>query len=198
MGYDIGLGVKVRTRGGLEINARMAVGVKRVSRREHAHRVVASVVSNADLIEHILMGNVGPSAFVAASGVCKMWNGVCRSSESLLRQVALYQDGLTKKYFCGLFAITPGDARHIIHTTHLRSSLSGGMFCIYGVAACDQALALNGMDGLRARLITRLNEQQRCASPYVRTVSIRTWLRRQARLEETLHARAVTAEQGCC
>ena len=60
---------------------------------------------NADIVFCILQGNVGPSTYVACSALNKTVNQLCRSSDELLRGVALYCGGLTKAVFCGLFAV---------------------------------------------------------------------------------------------
>ena len=72
----------------------------------HTHAVMRDVVCDLDLVAHILAGNIGPSAFVAASLVCKGWLSVCRTDERVLRGAAQYQGGLTKGTLIKLFAIS--------------------------------------------------------------------------------------------
>ena len=142
--------------------------------------VVHSVMSSQDLVSLILCGTVGPSAFVAASGVCKLWHRVCRTDALVLKLVALYQGGVTRSVFCGLFALTAREAQHprFQHTRHTRR-WRGGVYYLYGLAAVDAVLAL-GMPELQERIAAR-------------SASIRSrvdWAKvsLSVRLEERLHA----------
>lgn len=146
---------------------------------------VAAVMSNADLVSEFLTGTIGPSTLVAASRVCKLWHSVCRSDERVLRLVALYQGGVTKSVFCGMFALAPCEADGMTHTTRRRRK--GGLYHLFGDAAVADAMARGGMAGLRARLTKRANTAARRSHPYPVSSVRRTWLQ-QARLEDMLHA----------
>ena len=143
------------------------------------------VLSDCDLVSCILRGNVGPSAYVAASGVCKAWHWVCRSDDALLRLVALYQGGVTKTAFCGLFALHPMAAQQLPHTTRARRD--GAPYFLFGAAAVDAALA-DGMHAYRERVCKRATDvaHGRCVRMPLAPRSILA----KSRLEDTLHARA--------
>ena len=160
--------------------------------RGDAHPAAADVLSDADLISHILRGYVGPSTFVAASRVCKTWHHVCRSDEVLLRRVALYQGGVTKSIFCGLFAVSPTEATALPHSTRHRAR--GGAFFVYREEAIAKTLADGGVPALRARIAQRARNVASGRS--ISLIPYHTLPRscqQQAKLEDRLHARALAS-----
>ena len=74
-----------------------------------------AVLSNPDLVAHILMGTIGPSTYFAASLVSKAWHAACRADETLLRLVALYQGGLTRTLFRRLFVLSHDEVKALPH-----------------------------------------------------------------------------------
>ena len=94
-----------------------------------------AVFGNADIVFCILNGNVGPSTYTACAALNKTASHLCRSSEQLLRSVALYCGGLTKTVFCDLFAMRGDEAAVLPHCTHVR--WKGGVYCMYGADAVD-------------------------------------------------------------
>jgi hypothetical protein len=119
------------------------------SARQRRRAAYSAVLTNTDLVGSILRGGIGPSTWGVVGQVCRAWREVCNSDEVALRMVALYQGGLTKGVFCGLFAFSPTEAASFAHTTH-RSS-RGHVYYLYRAAAVDAALALGGMAGLVER-----------------------------------------------
>ena len=148
-------------------------------------------LSVPDVVACILSGNVGPNTFVAASRVCKCWHEICRSDGALLRRVALYQGGVTKAVFCGLFALGPRDAAQLPHTCHRRKG--GGTFYLYGSDAIDRALELDGMHALRERIARRARSiargDTRCAlyNTYQTPRRLCGGVSKRAALEEYFH-----------
>ena len=110
------------------------------NKRMRTHAVMRDVLSDLDLVAHILAGNIGPSAFVAASLVSKGWLSVCRTDERVLRGAAQYQGGLTKGTLIKLFAISSCVADALPRTSHAR--YGGGTYFLYGEAA------INALDAL--------------------------------------------------
>jgi hypothetical protein len=151
---------------------------------------VEAVLSNEDLVAQILRGNIGPSAFAAASRVCKSWHSVCRSDESVLRSAALYQGAVTKTVLCGLLAVAPREAAVLPHTVHRRRN--GGQYQLFGEPAIDAAIADGGMPALRDRLAKRAAAIAwgRCFLNGLSVWNGRSALE-QARLEDAMHARVV-------
>ena len=133
-------------------DGRMSHQMRRQMRRPQSD-IVEAVLTNEDLVTQLLRGTIGPSTFAATSRVCKLWNSVCRSDETVLRMVVLYQGGVTKTVFCGLFAIVPRDAAALPHTVHRRRN--GGSYHLFGKAAVDAVLAGGGMPALCVRLAKR-------------------------------------------
>ena len=148
---------------------------------------VDAVLSNQDLVAHILRSGIGPSTFVAAGGVCKAWRAVCRSDEAVLRCVAMYQGGLTRTAFRGLFGLTSAEAAAYPHI--VRRRFGGGSYCVYGDEAVDRVLGADGgMDAVRMRM-----QNQKRAAPQQRTPRFPAHPQRRLQtfqLEELLHRRA--------
>lgn len=154
------------------------------------HATIDAVLSNPDLIAHILRSNVGPSTFVAARRICRAWLAVCRTDESVLRAVALFQGGLTRTAFRGLFGFTSAESHEYAHTKRLR--FGGGEYYLYTQLAVEQALARGGMAQVANRLKRR---SQLCLHMPLRDLSadsINAAMRRVHRSmqEESLHRRA--------
>ena len=137
--------------------------------------VTEAVLSNPDLVAHVLSGTVGPSTYFAASLVSKAWHAACRADETLLRLVALYQGGLTRTVFVRLFALTPNEAEAMPHTIKRRPL--GGVYYLYGAEAVERVLADGGFDQWRQRLANRPAPRWRGTLTHWRD-------------EERLHARA--------
>ena len=134
-----------------------------------------AVLSNLDLVAHILRGTIGPSTYYAASLVCKAWYVACRADETLLRLVALYQGGLTRTIFQRLFALSHEQVRALPHAVRRRPL--AGPYYLYSEAAVERVLARGGHARWRERL----------ARPRVRwRAPTRGW-----ELEEWLHRRVV-------
>ena len=144
-----------------------------------------AVLSNEDLLAHVFGGNIGPTTFVAISRVCKSWHSVARTNEMVLRMVALYQGGLTKTVFCGLFALTPREAVLLPHSVHRRRN--GGPYHLFRKAAIDETLAQGGMQAMRERLANRSKAIARGWALY-ELPNARSTLK-QIELEDRLHAR---------
>ena len=159
------------------------------NKRMRTHAVMRDVLSDLDLIAHILAGSIGPSAFVAATLVSKGWLSVCRTDERVLRGAALYQGGLTKGTLIKLFAISSCVADALPRTSHAR--YGGGTYFLYREDAINAILANGGMKEWQKRLRSRGAE----------TPCITHWskghdsTRRVFRQEERLHARAVQRRQ---
>ena len=90
------------------------------NKRVRVCAVMEGVLADADLVGVILAGNVGPSAFAAASCVCKTWATVCKTDERVVRGAALYTGGLTKSALMKLFAISSQEADALPRSTHKR------------------------------------------------------------------------------
>ena len=154
------------------------------NKRMRTHAVMRDVLSDLDLVAHILAGNIGPSAFVAASLVCKGWLSVCRKDERVLRGAAQYQGGLAKGTLIKLFAISSCVADALPRTS--RARYGGGTYFLYGEAAINAILENGGMKEWQKRLRSRAE-----------TPCITHWskghgsTRRVFLQEERLHARAV-------
>ena len=157
-----------------------------MSLRHARSGAIEAVLSNEDLLAHILGGNIGPTTFVAISRVCKSWHAVARTNEAVLRLVALYQGGLTKTVFCGLFAVAPRDAVLLPHSVHRRRH--GGSYHLFGKAAIDAALAKGGMLATQDRIAKRSKAIARGWVTYDLPNGRRPL--EQVRLEDRLHARA--------
>lgn len=136
--------------------------------------VAGEVLSNRDLVVHMLRGTIGPSTYFRASSVCKVWLAACRSDETLLRLVALYQGGLTRTVFTQLFALTQKEALEIPH--EVRRAV-GGVCYIYGADAVERVLTDDGFVQWHKRLSNRPAPRW-YATPY-------HW-----QLEDRLHSRA--------
>ena len=109
-----------------------------------------AVLSNSDIVAHILRGTIGPSTYFAASLVCKAWHAACRADETLLRLVALYQGGLTRTLFRRLFVLTHDEVKALPHAVRRRPVL--GPYYLYGEAAVERVLADDGFARWRKRL----------------------------------------------
>ena len=96
--------------------------------------VIESVLSSVDLLEHILVDNVGVATYVAVRQVNSATRAVCFGSKTLLRAVALYQGGLSKREFAGLFSLNYQEAGRYPHKHQGRRHL-------FTASAIDQALA---------------------------------------------------------
>ena len=153
------------------------------SRRERVAAIDA-VMSNPDLVSHILRSPIGPSTFVAASRVCKVWHAVCRSDEHALRRVSLYQGGLTRTALRGLFALTSAEAEMYPHNVHQR--VGGGRYFVYQQCAIEQLLNDRGMIALQ----TRLQRQVAGRGPSRHTLVGPAGVLGQSKLEDRLHERA--------
>ena len=140
-----------------------------------AQAAASEVLSNPDLVAHVLSGTVGPSTYFAASLVSKAWHAACRADETLLRLVALYQGGLTRTVFVRLFALTQREAEAMPYTVKRRPL--GGVYYLYGAEAVDRVLADGGFDQWRQRLANRPAPRWRGTLTHWRD-------------EERLHARA--------
>ena len=153
------------------------------NKRMRTHAVMRDVLSDLDLVAHILAGNIGPSAFVAASLVSKGWLSVCRTDERVLRGAAQYQGGLTKGTLIKLFAISSCVADALPRTSHKR--FGGGTYYLYKINAIDTLLANKGMEEWRRRLLNR--GRRPCIAPWPTEP---VCLRRAFQQEERLHAKA--------
>jgi hypothetical protein len=97
--------------------------------RERLKIAANLVFGNADLVETILKGNIGPSTFSVASRVNTTCRFVCRTSLPLLRSVALYSshprsdNAMTTTTFRGLFALKASEAAAIPHEDRKRYRL---------------------------------------------------------------------------
>ena len=52
---------------------------KQMMKRRAKWAAYEAVLSNPDLVAHILSGTIGPSTYVAASLVSKAWRDACRA-----------------------------------------------------------------------------------------------------------------------
>ena len=136
----------------------------------------ARVLSNPDLVAHILSGTIGPSTYFAASLVCRAWHAACRSDETLLRLVALYQGGLTRTLFRSLFALTQQEVESLPHIVRRRPV--SGTYYLYGEDAVEQVLAGGGFARWLERIAARPRQRWRSQTM--------GW-----ELEDRLHRRAV-------
>ena len=159
--------------------------------------IIEAVLTNEDLVTQIFRGTIGPSTFAAISRVCKLWHSVCRSDETVLRMVALYQGGLTKTVFCGLFAMVPRDATALPHTVQRRRN--GGSYYIFGKAAIDAVLVAGGMPALRVRVAKRAAVVACLGHGVLHELSVGVGRStfEQARLEELLHVRTCSHVIEC-
>jgi len=159
----------------------MSTHASPIQRSRRRRVAIDAVMSNPDIVTHILRSHIGPSTFVAASRVCKVWHAVCRSDEHALRRVALYQGGLTRTALRGLFGLTSVEAAAYPHTTHAHAV---GVYCLYKQMAIDQVLADGGMHAIRERLRLRV------AAPRLRVYPVGLEDRlRTSKLEDFLHHR---------
>ena len=126
-----------------------------VSGKEMKNRwsVMEAVLSNPDLVAHILSGTIGPSTYFSASLVGKAWLVACRSNETLLRLVALYQGGLTRTMFTRLFALTQKEVLAMPHTVRRRPL--GGVYYIYGAEAVECVVSDDGFAQWHVRISNR-------------------------------------------
>lgn len=157
---------------------------RRFERRQRLAVAAECVFANPDLVHLILNGSAGPATFVACSAVNRTVHTVCRSSDSLVRSVALYCGGLTKATMCGLFALSDAEANALPHV--LRRRVGGGMYCLFGPEAVERVLAdLGGMVGVRQRMRAAVEGRGVESS---RSASRRTGLHRCSwEQEERLH-----------
>jgi hypothetical protein len=124
-------------------------------RRRHVREAVLAVVLNSDLVALILRDNIGPSAFQAASLVCKSWLAVCRTHEQVLRGAALYTGAVTKGVLIQLFAISSNEANALPRAQYARKGLGGGHCYLYRANAITAILADGGLPAWRRRLRER-------------------------------------------
>ena len=117
------------------------------ARRRRRNAVTNEALSNPDIVACVLRGNVGPSTFASASAVSRVWLSACRSDESVLRGVALFQGELTRAKITHLFAILDREANALPHERR-----SG---CLFGAPAVDALLSGDGMAAWRRRLRER-------------------------------------------
>lgn len=169
----------------------LRLGERRSDRRARTAAAADAVFGNADIVFCILNGNVGPSTYTACAALNNTASHLCRSSEQLLRSVALYCGGLTKTVFCDLFAMRCDEAAVLPHCTHVR--WKGGVYCMYGADAVEAVLCQDS--GLRAlrerrRLRTLALCMTRDACGYQGGRTLPSW-----ELEEQLHRRVVC--RGC-
>ena len=108
------------------------------------------VLSNYDLVAYMLKGSIGPSTYFAASLVSKAWHTACRSDETLLRLVALYQGGLTRTVFRRLFLLSQNEVSALPHIIR-RRPVTGDYF-VYGEEAVRRVLDGDGFDQWKGRL----------------------------------------------
>ena len=144
-----------------------------------------AVLTNPDLVAHVLTGTVGPSTFAAASRVSKAWHAACRTNEKVLRLVALYQGGVTRSIFAGLFGVPYREAITLPHTTHRRPN--GGVYYLYGTEAVDIVLATGGLPGWLKRIRAPCKAQANWPS-----LQSPQWEQ-----EERLHARSCARARVC-
>ena len=97
----------------------------------------------------------GVSSMVAASGVCRKWHAVVRSDSAVLTAAAASKDAVLKGEFCGMFALSPVEAKDYPHSLHSRRN--GGVYCLYRAEAMNLVM-LTGMHALRTRISTRARE----------------------------------------
>jgi hypothetical protein len=128
-----------------------------VARRRRRVAATNAALSNPDIVACILRGNVGPSTFAVASEVCRAWLAVCRSDATVLRDVAMFQGGLTKAKLKHLFAISDRAADALPRTLHARHG--GDTYQLYRAPAVDKLLGADGMAAWRLRLRERAASQ---------------------------------------
>jgi hypothetical protein len=167
------------------------------ARRISIIEAIANVMSNADLVTHILSGTIGPTTLVAASRVCKLWHSVCRSDETVVRLAALYQGGVIKTIFCGLFALTPLEAATLAHTVHHHRS--GRLYYVYRDAAVADVLGRGGMAALRDRLIKHGTAIAHGAAAHdaLPLASAHRTMAQRAKFEDLMHGRHVKCATVC-
>lgn len=153
------------------------------NKKVRVRAAMESVLADADLVSVVLAGSIGPSAFAAASCVCKTWLTVCRTDKRVLRGAAQYQGGLTKSTLMKLFAISSQVADALPRSAHKR--FGGGVYYIYQIDAVDTLLANKGMDEWRSRLHHR--GRRPCIALWATQPGC---LRRTFEQEERLHAQA--------
>ena len=124
--------------------------LERKMHRRNCSVATDAVLSNPDLIAYILKGRIGPSTYFTACLVNKAWYTACRTDETLLRLVALYQGGLTRTIFRRLFALTQCEIKTLPHEVHRRPYV--GPYYLYREAAVDCVLADGGLARWRERL----------------------------------------------
>ena len=107
---------------------------RKVPRRLSASVEAAAVFGDADLLECILVGNVGLAAFVAVRQINTATRAICAESKALVRAAALHGGGLNKRQFVGLFSMNYQEGSRY---PHVRS----GRRHFFEAVAIDQALA---------------------------------------------------------
>ena len=112
-----------------------------LARRARTRAAISAVVSNTDLVRHILRGNVGASTLVAASAVSRAFLEAC-DDESVVKAAALYAGRITKGILIRLFCLSNREADALPHTTHDRRG--GGFYFLFGKAAISKLLAARG------------------------------------------------------
>lgn len=95
---------------------------------------IGNVMGIMDLLEHILIDNVGVDTYVAVRQVNRATRAVCSKSKRLLRAVALFKGGLSKREFAGMFSLNYKEAGLYPHTHE-------GSRHLFAAAAIDQALS---------------------------------------------------------
>ena len=160
------------------------------NKRMRTHAVMCDVLSDLDLVAHILAGNISPSAFVAACLVSKGWLSVCRADERVLRGASQYQGGLTKGTLIRLFAISSHAADALPRTSHKR--YGGGTYFLYREAAINALLANGGMKEWKRRLRSRTETP--CITHWAKGHD--STPRCVFQQEERLHARAMYCGVG--
>ena len=123
---------------------------------------------------------------MAASQVCRAWHEVCQTDELLLRQVALYQGGLTKTAFGGMFAMSVSEVQALPHS--VKRHPNGGVYCVFGEEAVSRVVSadpclMKRRDRLRTNTCGHRQPNQRLLSRPASNQMPR-W-----RLEEMLHQR---------
>ena len=128
-----------------------------MKRREAARSVQSVVLEDADLVGCILAhAELSPEDLVAVCQVGKAWRAAVHGDAALLIAAACRPQFLTKRSFCGLFALNSREADDFPHrVTPCRKH--GSVMCMYTAPAVRAAVpAVGGMEGWRRRLARRV------------------------------------------
>lgn len=122
-------------------------------KRNLSEQLSLAVLSNRDIVEHVLAGNVGPAGLASAACVCRVWRDVVDSSVCVLYGTLDCVGGsVTKTAFTRLSALYGPSVDSLQCERRMSFRGSNHEYYLYGTSALHRAIEKNGgMAGWRER-----------------------------------------------